>query len=321
MRKLLLGLLSMTLMMLAPGAAKTAFAHGGQYRGPAGEVPPDSRQPEDPPPPDTGGGTPTPPDGGGGTPTPPGGGGGGTPTPPDSGGTPEPPTGAGGGVPQPGTGSGPGTKTGGKLPAKRGPSYESWLFWWSYNKDEIINLKQAVRAGAVRTGGGLGIVTNSGSDNETAAQDITAVAVERKVVPVLRSYAENSKVNFDIQASGVLGLAKIGRSEFAGLMMKMAKNDGNQQYHREVEETAALSLGILQDRSPTIRDFLCEVATDRAAKIRTRCFAAFALGMLGDRDAAPGSQAKSLEVLQSLVRSDEASRDIANSALVAIGTT
>lgn len=318
MRKFLLGLLSMALMMLAPGAAKTAFAHGGQYRGPAGEVPPDSRQPEDPPPPDSGGGTPTPPDGGGGTPTPPGGGDGGTPTPPDSGGTPEPPAGAGGGVPQPGTGGGPGTKTGGKLPAKKGPSYESWLFWWNYNKDEIINIKKAVRAGAVRTSGGIGIVTGGGG-NESAVQDITARAVESKVVPVLREFAENSKVAFDIQSSGVLGLAKVGRKEFAGLMMKMAENSGTEQYHKVVEETAALSLGVLQDRNPTIRDFLARIATDRAAKVRTRSFAAFALGLLGEENAAPGTNAKTLEVLKSLVAADEANKDIANSALVAIG--
>ncbi len=319
MRKLMVALAALALVLACPAGIRTAYAHGGQYRGPAGEVPPDSRQPEDPPPPDTGGGTPTPPDGGGGTPTPPGGDGGGTPTPPDGGGTPEPPAGAGGGVPQPGTGGGPSTKTGGKLPAKKGPSYESWLFWWNYNKDEIINLKKAVRSGAVRTVTGLTTVASSGNDNETAAQDITARAVETRVVPVLRAYAENSKVNFDIQSAAVIGLAKIGRKEFSGLMMKMAKNDGAEQYHKVVEESAALALGILQDRSPAVRDFLSTVATDKAAKVRTRCFSAFALGLLGDRDAAPGANAKSLDVLKSLVAGDEASRDIANSALVAIG--
>ena len=319
MRKLMVALAALALVLACPAGIRTAYAHGGQYRGPAGEVPPDSRQPEDPPPPDTGGGTPTPPDGGGGTPTPPGGGDGGTPTPPDSGGTPEPPPAGGGAVPQPGGGSGPGTKTGGKLPAKKGPSYESWLFWWNYNKDEILNLKKAVRSGAVRTVTGLTTVASSGNDNETAAQDITARAVESRVVPVLRTYAENSKVNFDIQSAAVIGLAKIGRKEFSGLMMKMAENNGTEQYHKVVEESAALALGILQDRSPAIRDFLCTVATNKAAKVRTRAFATFALGLLGDRDGAAGANAKTLDVLKSLVTGDEASRDIPNSALVAIG--
>src|SRR5687767_15773319 len=78
-------------MLLAiPASGRTAFAHGGQYRGPAGEVPPGSRQPEDPPPPESGGSTPTPPDGSGGTPTPPDGSGG-TPTPPGDGGLGVPP--------------------------------------------------------------------------------------------------------------------------------------------------------------------------------------------------------------------------------------
>ena len=315
MKRVLLGLVSLSLVASTPSFA---FAHGGQYRGPAGEVPPDSRSPHDPPPPDTGGGVPTGPDSGGGVPTPPGNGGGDTPTPPGEGETPDPNGPGSGPVPQPpDTGRGP-TPTKRTAPRKT-VSYESWLFWWNYNKDEILNLRRAMRSGVVPTLTGLTTVASSGSDNETAAQDITARTVESRVVPVLRAYAENSRVNFDIQSAAVIGLAKIGRREFAGLMMKMAKNDGTEQYHKVVEESAALALGILQDRSPAVREFLSSVAADRSANVRTRCFAAFALGLLGDRDAAPGANAGSLEVLKSLVTGDEASGDIGNSALVAIG--
>ena len=69
MKKLLLALVILAV------AASTGYAHGGSYRGPAGEVPPSMRKPEDPPPPSEGG-----------TPTPPPEEGGGVPTPPDAGG-------------------------------------------------------------------------------------------------------------------------------------------------------------------------------------------------------------------------------------------
>ncbi len=323
MRKWLSLTLSGVAVMLAlPAAARTAYAHGGQYRGPAGEVPPDSRQPEDPPPPDTGGGTPTPPDtGGGGTPTPPDSGGG-TPTPPPDTGTPDNPGGTGGGVPPTGAGPGGGTGTGGKkLPAKKGPSYESWLFWWNYNKDEIINIKKAVRAGLRASGGSFSDMAEAGGETVGVEQNITAKAVEARVVPILKDIAANSKLNFDIQASGVVGLAKIGRRESLSLIMQMAENRGVDQYHKVVEETAALSLGIMQDRSPAVRKFLGERASDVTAKnTRTRCFAAFALGLLGTPDAAAGANKESYDVLKALVMNpSEASAEIASSALVAIG--
>lgn len=318
MRWLSVALSAAALLLGLPATARTAFAHGGQYRGPAGEVPPDSRQPEDPPPPDTGGGTPTPPDGGGGTPTPPDGGGG-TPTPPDDGGgTGTPPDDGGGGVP-PGPGPGGGTRTGGKLPTKSGPAFESWLFWWSYNKDGIINIKKAIRGAGNKSGSGITVLSDGGSGNETDSQDMTAKAVEAQVVPILRKYAEDSKVNTAVQAACVLSLAKIGRREMVPLMMQMAKNDGTEQYQKETEETAALSLGVLQERSPKVREFLGQLATNPAAKVRTRCFAAFSLGLLGDRDAAPGANAETLKVLKTMVVGNESSKDIACSALVSIG--
>ena len=318
MRRLTMGLVATILALATPAGARTAFAHGGRYRGPHGEVPPDSRQPEDPPPPDTGGGgTSTPPDtGGGSTPTPPDTGGGGTPT--DPGGTPDGTGGGGGGVPQPPK-TGGGTRTGPRLPARKGPSYDSWLFWWHHNKDGILDLRRSLRLGRDASSGGLGEMAGDGG-NAAEEQNVTARAVEAQVVPVLQEFARDSKVNFDIQASGVLGLAKIGRRDQIPLLMRMAGGAGKDPYDPVVEETAALALGVLQDRSPEVRRFLAGIAADRGARVRTRCFAAFALGLLGERDAATGAGAESLEVLRSVAAdAEEGSRDIAAAAFVGIG--
>ena len=51
MRRVLTTLMTVGLITVVPGLVGKAYAHGGQYRGPAGEVPPDSREPSDPPPP------------------------------------------------------------------------------------------------------------------------------------------------------------------------------------------------------------------------------------------------------------------------------
>jgi HEAT repeat protein len=75
----------------------------------------------------------------------------------------------------------------------------------------------------------------------------------------------------------------------------------------------------MQDRSPQVRRFLGEIGTNPNAKYRTRCFAAFALGLLGDREAAAGANADAFNVLKSMVTAGEASKDISCSALVGIG--
>ena len=311
---------ALSMLLAIPAAGESAFAHGGTYRGPAGEVPPDSRQPGDPPPPESGGGTPTPvpPDGGGGTPTPEGGGG--TPTPGGGGGTPTPEPGEGGSVPQPPTPGSGGTRTPGRMPSKKGPSYESWLFWWNYNKDEIVSLRRRLRAGLARSAEGIGVMGGSGPGGDASErQDVTRNRVERDIAPLFERYARDRKVHFDIQASGVIGLAKIGRVEALPLLMEIARN-ADDSYHHTVEETACLSLGILQHRAPAVRRFLADRASDATARVRSRCFAMFALGLLGEADAAAGSQAEALRALGAIAgRGGESNREITCSALVAIG--
>jgi HEAT repeat protein len=216
-----------------------------------------------------------------------------------------------------GTPSG-GTRTGGKT-SKKGPSYESWLFWWNYNKDEIVNIKARLRKGRAASTGGPGMLFGNTGRNEGQIQNLTAKAIEEQVVPLLQKYARDSKVNFDIQSAALISLSKIGRKEEIPFLMDVVRNAGTEKYHKVVEESAALALGIMQERSPEVRKFLGEVALDGAAKTRTRCFAMFALGLLGDAEGAYGKNAETLEVLKTLVASKESSKDIPNSALVAIG--
>jgi HEAT repeat protein len=148
---------------------------------------------------------------------------------------------------------------------------------------------------------------------------VTARALEREVVPLLRRIAADPGANFDVQSAAALALARMGRREAAPLLAGLAR-DPSGRTHPVVEESAVLALGLLQDTDPRIRSFLAEFAKDRAARTRARCFAAFSLGLLGGPDVAPADREGSLDALRSLVtRPGEANRDVAAAALVGIG--
>ena len=212
MKRLLLGLVVLALM------AGTGFAHGGNYRGPAGEVPPNMRKPEDPPPPNDQG-----------TPTPPPEENPGTPTPPDN---PNPGRPAPGGPPgsddnggprpvaprAPGADNGgPGTATqGGRRPGGPPPTtFDAWDFWWGYNKEHLLNLKARLKegeAGAGTEGGILGLgKTHSGSTGGTQAP--TDLAIQNTIIPALERVLDDLKQHFDIRAGAVIALGKVGSTQ------------------------------------------------------------------------------------------------------------
>jgi HEAT repeat protein len=220
-------------------------------------------------------------------------------------------------MPGPGGGNG-GTRTPGRSSTK-GPSFDSWFFWWNYNKDEILNLKARLRRGASASGGGSGILFGGSGSNEAELQSLTAMAIEQEIVPMLKTYARDASVDSDIQSAALLALAKFGRREEVPFLMTVVRNSSTPKYHKIVEESGALALGILQDRSPEVRAFLRNVALDGTAKTRTRSFAVISLGLLGETTGVHGANAESLETMKSLVTVKEAGDDVANSALVAMG--
>lgn len=313
MRRIALGLLAVLVSAATPAGTRLAFAHGGAYRGPAGEVPPDSRDPQDPPPPDAGGGTPTPPGGGGGEPTPPGGGGG-EPTPPGGGGTPDGPENPPGGTPGSGPGSGTPTR---KLPSSRPVTYDSWRFWWAYNRDRLLG--DAARSAADTGVGGITVLSDGGNGNETLPQDLTAKSLEARAIPSLRRFATDDAADPEIRAAALLSLAKIGRAEILPLLLRLSRAGGVVGRDAQVEETATLSLGVLGERTAGVRAHLVALARDPAARRRTRCFAAFALGLLGDREAPAGSDPATLDALLALVPDPGTPQEVRASALVAVG--
>jgi HEAT repeat protein len=177
-------------------------------------------------------------------------------------------------------------------------SFESWIFWWHYNKDEFC-------------------AEVSGTAAPNAALD---AATEATIVSVLKRYARKSSEAPDLRAAAVLALAKLGRREEAPLFLELARNDSKWWRHgKVVERSAVLALGVLQDRSPHILEFLRERALDKASDSKSRCYAMISLGMLGEREGPVHRNRETLEVLKKVVLSRENYEEVPSAALFAMG--
>jgi HEAT repeat protein len=276
MKRILLGLAAGVALALA--AAPEAKAHGGQFRGPGGGVPPGLREPSDPtppppPPPTTPPPTTTPTDPS--TPNP-------TPVTPS---TPNQP---------PPTQTNPDPD---KTPGKKAPtSFDQWVFWWNNNNDDILQLKQAIYALRVSVGSGL---TRLGSETggRSDATRPTEKAVKEVLIPALLwSMDPANHQHPDTESASYIALAKVTDDPaHIPLLMKAVGTDGkkNKDVDQIVNESAALSLGLLRRAEKgrqfdakeldRVRDFLFEVFEDGQYQTRTRGFAMLSLGLLGDQ--------------------------------------
>ncbi len=268
-------------------AASSAFAHGGQFRGPGGAVPPGLREPSDPTPP-----PPPPPTGG-----PP------VTTPPDPSGPPAPPPvttpGTPPSVPPPQTGTQP-DSPGGRKPGSIG--YENWTFWWGNNNDDILHIKESIYAKHASPDtplGELGGVRGQSTDAKRA----TAKQVKTVLMPALRwAMDPKNKLFNDTASAGYIALAKVTDDPTdIDLIASGIYKDGkpNTEADQIVRESAALALGLLRRTESErqfdakeldkVRDLLFQIFDDEGLKEgRTRGFAMLALGLLGDQPTTRG---------------------------------
>lgn len=310
MKKLLFLLVAVSVLWVYQAQDNPASAHGGQYRGPAGEVPPGSRDPKDPQPPPENPGTPTPPDNpGSGTPNP---GGGGDNSPPPEG-APRPAS------PPPGngpTGPAPGgaTTERGRTAPPPSMGYENWLFWWNYNKDEFLNLKAAIKAmeNKISTKSSPYIYGKGGGRNRTDTQAPTEKEIVEKVVPELLKVVANKDIHPDIRGGALIALARCGGGmAHVKQLFEVAKHNSGED--KLVQESAIIALGIMQLKNAEIRDFLIGLVDNMDVAFRARCFAALALGLLQD------NSPETFAALERCLDGRESTPDVPVCALLAIG--
>jgi HEAT repeat protein len=266
MKKLFLsGLALATALATAPDL----FAHGGQYRGPGDVVPPNP-----------GGGRGSGPGSAG--PNTPGPGGPNTPGPsaPSTPGPSGPSTGG------PGSSSGPGAASTGPRGAAIGDDLTRWSFWWEFNKDPFIRLKDAIHAGGITTGSDdfyLG-----GARREEASDTLKPPkgTIINEILPALKQALE-ATTDRDITSSCIVAMAKIGE-DHPNFKVLPILEERLKSRDQEIRETAALSMGISQ--MPEALPNLIHLARDSQegrtlcdrseVDFRTRSFASYGIGLV-----------------------------------------
>lgn len=295
--------------------ADAAYAHGGQfrggqYRGPGDVVPPDTGSP----------GTPSTP-----TPTTPGAPAPGAPapaaptTPAPS--TPGAPTTPAPGVPR----SGGGPKTGGGTPTDL-DDLSGWQFWWEFNKDPFIKLKDAIHNTTATTGSDEFFM---GATARVAAEDTAKPSDTDKletILPALKK-ALDSTDQRDIVGACVIAMAKIGMNhpkfDLLPIFTKTLVT-----FDQEIRETAALAMGISQmpDAIQPLRHLALDDAEGRKlvekaeVDARTRSFAVYGMGLVAYAQQDVAVKKVALETCSKLLRAHKTmNRNILVAAVNAIG--
>ncbi len=306
MKKLVLsGLCCAGLMALLP---ETGRAHGGQYRGPGDVVPPS-------------------PGGGRGT---------GGPAGPTTGGPAGPTTGGPAGPTTPGasgpTTGGPAGPAGGKGPTTGPRGVEitddltQWNFWWEFNKDPFIRLKDTIQSGGVQTGSDdfyIGQRRNQSKDSMKP----TAEEIQNEILPALKKAIDSTKQR-DINSSCMVAMAKVGQNHQDFKLIDVFK-PRLKESDQEIRETAALSIGIAAIAEKDELDLLVGLALDdeagRAASggsvnDRTRAFATYGLGLISHRTNTIETKSMAFAAMKKLLEDDKVSnRNIKVAAINAIG--
>jgi len=267
------------LLALALGGGDI-WAHGGNWRGPNGGVPPALRQPHDPLPPPPPPSDPPP----GDTPiTPPG------QTPgtgfetPGSGGNGTPPI-----APNPSSPRRPGATT-------RKTSFESWRFWWAYNNDDILDLKAHTYARQFYDANPLRFVGSQDVENRRAVRRPTRRLVTSIVIPALLRTIRRKGDNEDVQGGAIVALGKLGSLRhvalFNDVIWNRYRNPAGQavDFGRQARESGVLALGLLPGVDASGRDTLRAICLralqDEKLRTRERTWAAVCLGLQRDRKA------------------------------------
>jgi HEAT repeat protein len=315
-------------LLVLLGLAPTAWAHGGRFRGPTGSVPPEMRDPHDPPappPPPPASGPPVTPGPSGGPVTP----GGPAPVTPPAPATPNTPPGVPTDFP-----SGGGRRS--------QVTYESWAFWYANNNEGIERLKEAIYTQTTSES----VISVLGGSREPAGTkggitQPTVTKVNSHVIPALLwAFDPRNAADPDVEGAAYIALAKVTRDPaHIDLILRGLKprTDGAKE-DAMVRECAALALGLLCRRSSAepfaaaeldrVRERLFEVLEDgRGYGTRTRGLAAVSLGLLGDQPTGSAQDATlqadaaraTVERLYDLLGRDHAAEDLPIGLLLALG--
>ncbi|MBL8863402.1 MAG: hypothetical protein JNK02_15530 [Planctomycetes bacterium] len=198
-----------------------------------------------------------------------------------------------------------------------------WPLWWGLNREPYLELRAALERGGAALATGIPAAALPVGRRPSDAQ------VRERIAPLLVATLRTER-NPDIATAALLALAKCGsrlesgaRAE-AAVALRARLADANQ----EVSETAALALGLLARTADLglLGDLLADAPAGReacgraAVPVRTRAFAAYALGLSAERVANQDSRRwVAQRLLAAVAEPPAASRDVPVAALVALG--
>lgn len=170
------------------------------------------------------------------------------------------------------------------------PDLGQWTFWWEFNKDRFLNLKTKVRSKVTYTDSGLLVGLGRGA-RPAFSMGPSDQDVKTRIVPMLLTLLEKES-DRDILTGAMVALGRIGVAPDAVVTAITPQLAASNQ---EVRETAALSLGILQrpEAIPTLEALAWDtpegrkLVKDSRVDIRTRVFAQYGLGLIGQASTDP----------------------------------
>jgi HEAT repeat protein len=209
-----------------------------------------------------------------------------------------------------------------------------WQHWWALNQGPYLQLKSFIYAG--------GPVTGQGDGTVQAADEryrVSPATVRKLIIPNLLNALRTESSN-DIQSSCMIALAKIGDPDDGTGRSALVREVQLEIQKRlvsssqELSETAAIAFGILGHReniglltavlendAPRLRALGVPQTSD--VGIRTRAFAAYGLGLIGNQ-AAEYDRLVVNETLRRLLDGEcrgMAHRDVPVACLTAMGLT
>ncbi|MFY9341888.1 MAG: hypothetical protein WAT39_05335, partial [Planctomycetota bacterium] len=223
----------------------------------------------------------------------------------------------------PGGGRAPSTGQRGMPPVD---DFTTWDYWWEFNKDPFLRLKDAVHQGGPQTGSDDHWL---GPTRRTETRDTLRPSREEildDVLPALKK-AIDATDQRDIASSCMVAMAKVGENHpdfdlIDVFRPRLKKHD------QEIRETAALALGIAALGDAGSVALLAGLALDNAegraasggaVDDRTRSFATYGLGLTAHRTTNLELKRRAFEVMRTLLADDRAaSRNLKVAAISAM---
>jgi len=193
------------------------------------------------------------------------------------------------------------------------PEFKTWLSWWTLNKEPFLRLRTRLRGG-----------DGSPYTKTSASYLPDQTLVSQTVLPSLKG-ALTADISTELYRASLLALAKVGMERTSTTSFLLGALNAK---NADVVESAVLGLGILSDPAniPALIALLAdtkwgkELVDRKDVPLRTRVFAAYALGMIGFSSTKPQVVQEVTDALYGTFAMDESrNAELVHACILALG--